>query len=144
MNALKHALSTRAKPRRPAPFRSEPGLPELAITWGFGSITTSQYPPTLDSNPSSGHICSTACVRASKLGPHPRPHRAACTQRTEGRMKRQLMAEQWNEYSRMVLPADAPAIQKSETRRASTPGRKRFSSGSSEDLLPDQSGRKRT
>lgn len=33
-------------------------------------------------------------------------------------MKRQLMAEQWNEYSRMVLPADAPAIQKSETRRA--------------------------
>lgn len=33
-------------------------------------------------------------------------------------MKRQLMAEQWNDYARRVLPVNAPAVQKSETRRA--------------------------
>jgi hypothetical protein len=33
-------------------------------------------------------------------------------------MKRQLMAEQWNDYARKVLPADASTVQRQETRRA--------------------------
>lgn len=33
-------------------------------------------------------------------------------------MKRQLMAEQWDQFARAVLPADAPPIQKQEMRRA--------------------------
>lgn len=33
-------------------------------------------------------------------------------------MKRQLMAEQWDQFARLVLPKDAPAIQRQEMRRA--------------------------
>lgn len=33
-------------------------------------------------------------------------------------MKRQLMAEQWDQFSRRVLPVDASAVQKQEMRRA--------------------------
>jgi hypothetical protein len=33
-------------------------------------------------------------------------------------MNRQLMAEQWNEFSSRIIPADAPAIQRKEMRRA--------------------------
>ena len=33
-------------------------------------------------------------------------------------MKRLLMAEEWDKYARGVLPADAPLVQKQETRRA--------------------------
>ena len=32
--------------------------------------------------------------------------------------KRLLMAEEWDKYARGVLPADAPLVQKQETRRA--------------------------
>ncbi len=33
-------------------------------------------------------------------------------------MKRLLMAEEWDKYARLVLPSDAPLVQKMETRRA--------------------------
>ena len=33
-------------------------------------------------------------------------------------MKRQLMAEQWDSFARAVLPKDAPAVQRTEMRRA--------------------------
>ena len=33
-------------------------------------------------------------------------------------MKRLIVAELWNEFSRKVLPADAPVIQRQEMRRA--------------------------
>jgi hypothetical protein len=33
-------------------------------------------------------------------------------------MKRQLMAEQWDQFARAVLPKDAPADQRREMRRA--------------------------
>ena len=33
-------------------------------------------------------------------------------------MKRQLMAEQWDQFSRSVLPRDAPQVQRTEMRRA--------------------------
>lgn len=33
-------------------------------------------------------------------------------------MKRQLMAEQWDQFARKVLPKDAPYIQRQEMRRA--------------------------
>jgi len=33
-------------------------------------------------------------------------------------IKRQLMAEQWNEFSRQIIHKDAPEIQKREMRRA--------------------------
>jgi biotin synthase-like enzyme len=36
----------------------------------------------------------------------------------ENRMKRQLMAEQWDSFARAVLPKDAPAVQRQEMRRA--------------------------
>ncbi len=33
-------------------------------------------------------------------------------------MKRQLMAEQWDQFARAVLPPNAPAVQRQEMRRA--------------------------
>lgn len=33
-------------------------------------------------------------------------------------MKRQLMAEQWNEFARKVIPKDASPVQRQEMRRA--------------------------
>jgi hypothetical protein len=33
-------------------------------------------------------------------------------------MKRLLMAEQWNEFARLVLPGDVSAVQRREMRRA--------------------------
>ncbi len=33
-------------------------------------------------------------------------------------MKRLLMAEQWDTFARLVVPRDAPAVQKQEMRRA--------------------------
>lgn len=33
-------------------------------------------------------------------------------------MKRQLMAEQWDEFARKILPKDCPATQRIEMRRA--------------------------
>lgn len=80
MNALERALSTKAKPRG-RPVKSEPGLPELAVAWAFGDVTTSQVSAALDSPPSSGRIYSALCqgfkaaaasgliVRAVRKGP---------------------------------------------------------------------------
>lgn len=52
-------------------------------------------------------------------------------------MKRMLMAEQWDSFARAVLPADAPAVQRQEMRRAFYAGAQGIMFGVIAALAPD-------